>query len=406
VFTDNVEKYYRNYEEVRQLCPELLIEDRSPIEDTNVFLAYEEVHEPLEQASKILDSILVNARLTVREHVQRKRYNPILALVKPDKVLNEVETAHATPRQVTPELIPDIDCDTYTGSNERILSDLVVVDTTRPAIYSVHVANKQLGTIVTRLGRASVDVSYSRTLRKSHEILLLHSSEIVENICRDAIDKYMNIESEDSLVDLISRCCSTVELRSTDAVDMRRSVNVYSLLENAKLYTADNDESIYSEAFKFLLTVEYAMHALGRCWSLLSMWQSDGKAVWTVWWSLRAHLTNIHQYLRIQAVETNQGWLMAKLEDAESRSDQRSLHAKFIERIEIDLFLTSECKPYKEAIIALCRLAVSFRTIIERCFAFQRDDEDVLFELENLIPEVKKITGFLRLNLKIWSFMS
>jgi hypothetical protein len=270
-------------------------------------------------------------------------------------------------------------------------------------IYHIYNKRKVLESRARELGRFSVDKNMGENLSKLHETVLLHSTLVVESLCVEALDAFYEIQSEERLVDLISQVLESEEFRVwiPSEEKSRRSMNVYTKLEGIEF--SKKQISAYSEPFRLLLTVEYGVYCLSRCWTLLKTWKTC-VGIYQVWWSLKNHLGSIVQFFRVSAIENNQQQLLKELEESSSYLDQLAIHVDFLDRIKRDLFLKPPGEPYRNAIVELARIAVCFRFIIQRSFAFQRDEDDVLFELEHLVGDLRTATSFLRDNLKstVW----
>ena len=267
-------------------------------------------------------------------------------------------------------------------------------------IYHVHDLKLRLDAKADDLGTMTIDPNFSTEIDAFHKVVLLHDPSVVENLCCNAVDEFFEFKSEERLVDLIASLVGdSVEMWTPAEEPSRRSMNVHAKLEG--LQFAQKIISAYNDIFRLLLSVEYGVHCLSKCWTLLKNWRHS-LAIYQVWWSLKSHLSSLHQYMRISSIEHNRQIFFRQLEEETSSYDhQLALHNSFIERVQRDLFLMKPAgDPYRSAIVELCRLSVSFRFIIQRSFAFQRDEEDVLFELEPLVSDLKEATGFLRLNLK------
>ena len=275
-----------------------------------------------------------------------------------------------------------------------------------PPIYRLDSIRTRLDEEAENLGRLTRDPDFGSDLLKKLRVVLLHTSDLISSVCFEALDPFFSLESEDSACELVARCLETTEEVQVEVGSCNSaSMNVFALLEGLSFHIPF--PVIYRNAFRLLAAVEYALHCHSRSWKPVMSWRANS-AIYTVWWTLKSHLTSLHQFLRISAVEGNMQTMIHDLEQANTFEDQLQAHAQFVERIERDLFLKPAGKPFLDAAVELARLAVSFRSVIQRCFAFQRDEEDVLFELEPLVADLNKTVTFLRINLRtdFWSFIS
>jgi hypothetical protein len=317
-------------------------------------------HVPHPAGDTVLDRIVLEAQTDAK-------------FERPKAIEMSARTAHATPRLE----------DSFPSPAPNMIKEIFSVDSIDlPVTCILDSIRNRFRTYVDNLGKETLDPHFATEIDNTHKDLLIHSREVSESICA-SIDEYLSCESEDLVL------CGSIHVSS-----LERSCDIFHLLESAEV-----PERLYKDAFKLMVAVEYCMHSLDRSWKLLSMWK-DGLRIWALWRVLRWHICSIYQHLKVDVVEGNRKMLFEELKRAKSRSDQGRMHLEFLNRIEKDMFLRESGKVYRDKIVELCAIGVRFRTIVERCYAFQRDQEDVLFELEGL--HVEDITGFLRIHLEIF----
>jgi hypothetical protein len=350
------------------------------------------------EAELLLEDLL-KAALEHTKSFSKPKKRPIDSLLyESSDVIASARTATETPRITTPlPHAPSVE------TEQRVTSLPIHL----PPIYVMHVVRDEIDRIAEKLGVQSIDIRYPEWICQQHEVLLLHSANLVETLCVEALDAYYLSNSEESLGELVSQGIqgkrSDFAIKFDGNNSVLKSSNIPDLLDGLR-FPNISFESIYLDAFKLLLSVEYGLHSLERCWTVLK----DAPQVLEIWRSLRLHLLSIFQYLRMIGVEANQRQLVENLKRAKSLDDQIQSHAVFIELLERDLFLKPAGKPFRRAIYKLARLAISFRAIVDRSVAFGRHEDDILFELNHVNQDLTNAIVFLRNNLKhsIWSFIS
>jgi len=345
------------------------------------------------------------------EYLTARKKKPIDELLY--EPIDTARTAVVTPRVESPEIeengqtepVMNTEVKKSTVLRPEFNQSLLKSSFPLPPVYRIAEVQNYLHSYADELGQLTLDPNFGCEIGKMIQIVLLHSSDLTSSVCFDALDAFLNLEPEDTVCDLVSACLSGRSVEITVGPPTQPTMNVFHLLEPLSFQVPF--PLIYRDAFRLIVAVEYGLHSLSRSWKLVTSWRSS-QAIYRVWWTLKSHLGSLHQFIRISAVEANISLLLSELKKAENNEAQLRMHADFVDRIERDLFLKSAGKPYLEAIVELSKLAVSFRYIIQRCFAFQRDDESVLFELEPLVKDLKKTVTFLRKNIKpgIWSFIS
>ena len=255
-------------------------------------------------------------------------------------------------------------------------------------------------------------------LLRIHQFTLLQDSETALGMCV-LLDKYFFKAGTHDLVEMVRELLpegvgmkGEVLPRGFGLVSILCDTNIHPTVQLGGImsdFLTPECWAAFSRIFSLLVASEYAAHCMPRSWKILSRWKDS--FLFSFWWRLNSCVWAIRTYFMTRTVRVKEDSLMSQLDrmieqKGTSFFDMQHCYEETLGEIRRDLFLNENTQVIFDHIVAILKIAVDVRAIVDRCDRFDFEEADLISELapkKKLFDESDK---FLKYNLRVefWHF--